>query len=105
LAPSLSESTIRGMMSDDVGVFRDGPRLSAVAAALDSAWRDGRRQLADGRALHLDSWRAWSVLTVARLVAMAALRREESRGAHARQDFPMRDDLHWSRHVSDVISP
>jgi succinate dehydrogenase/fumarate reductase flavoprotein subunit len=33
---------------------------------------------------------------------MAALRREESRGGHFREDFPRRDDLHWNRRVSDA---
>ncbi|MEQ1575308.1 MAG: hypothetical protein ABL993_13800, partial [Vicinamibacterales bacterium] len=34
----------------------------------------------------------------------AALRREESRGGHFRTDFPALDDLHWKRHVSDVLT-
>jgi len=31
----------------------------------------------------------------------AALRREESRGAHFRADFPARDDLHWKFHIAE----
>jgi L-aspartate oxidase len=37
-------------------------------------------------------------VTVATLVARAALWREESRGAHYRLDFPARDDEHWRAH-------
>ena len=37
-------------------------------------------------------------LTVATLVARAALWREESRGAHQRLDFPARDDARWRLH-------
>ena len=36
-----------------------------------------------------------------RLVARAALRREESRGAHYRSDFPERNDIDWSPHVGE----
>jgi L-aspartate oxidase len=36
------------------------------------------------------------------LMAHAALRREESRGAHFRRDFPTRDDDRWQRHVGDA---
>lgn len=38
--------------------------------------------------------------TLARLMAEAALWREESRGGHYREDFPQRDDEHWQAHSS-----
>jgi L-aspartate oxidase len=40
-----------------------------------------------------------NLLTVARLVATAALTRTESRGAHRRSDYPQPDDAGWLRHI------
>ena len=99
----LGEDGVRAQMSQAAGVFRDGKALAPLADNLDQAWRFVCERLENGLELDRDSWRGWSVLTVARLIARAALRREESRGAHARQDFPARDDLHWKRHIADVI--
>jgi succinate dehydrogenase / fumarate reductase flavoprotein subunit len=39
-----------------------------------------------------------NVLDVAEVVTLAALAREESRGAHYREDHPKRDDDHWLKH-------
>ena len=52
-----------------------------------------------------DDWRLLNLITVARLIAHAAYRREESRGGHFRSDFPERDDLRWRFHAVDAPDP
>jgi L-aspartate oxidase len=44
-----------------------------------------------------------SVVTVGRLIARAALRREETRGGHYRSDFPERDDVRFGIHLGDTL--
>jgi succinate dehydrogenase / fumarate reductase flavoprotein subunit len=40
-----------------------------------------------------------SMLLVAEVVLVGALARTESRGAHARRDYPKRDDENWLKHT------
>ena len=98
----ISESEVRQLIWQDVGVFRDLPRLRAACAALDDAWATLERDYDRGATYEAEGWRLLSLVTVGRLIARAALRREETRGAHARTDFPAKDDLHWKRHIADV---
>ena len=86
------------MMWDDVGVVRDGPGMARGLAALQSieaellatgtADRDRRFNL---------TWHDWlnlrSLCEISRVIALAALRRKNSRGAHYRADFPEPGDL------------
>ncbi|HZG55787.1 L-aspartate oxidase [Paenibacillus sp.] len=50
----------------------------------------------------LSGWEQYeyaNLLTLGLLTVLAALRREESRGAHYREDFPERDDVVWKKHI------
>ena len=49
-----------------------------------------------------DGWELQNMLTVARVMIEAALRREESRGVHLRSDFPEQDDQHWQLRLGTV---
>jgi L-aspartate oxidase len=88
----------------DVGLFRDRDGLTRARGVLEAAWDDLDAILSKGGVLAPQDWRTASILTVGRLIARAALRREESRGGHYRADFPDRDDVHWKKRVSDTKS-
>jgi succinate dehydrogenase/fumarate reductase flavoprotein subunit len=79
-------------MAQDVGPFRTGAGLKrALVAIEDMVHALGERPIADGGAFdlrRLEWFDLRNMLLVARTVAMAALARTESRGAHQREDFP-----------------
>jgi fumarate reductase flavoprotein subunit len=79
----------------DVGLVRDAAGLAGAVATLDG-WR--QTLLAAGRDAGDPTG---ALVTVAWLMARGALDRTESRGGHARADFPARDDLHWMVHVAE----
>ena len=100
---SLTTTGVRELMWKSVGLFRARGGLEDAVAKLDASYAAHRDALAGARADDGDAWKQFNLVTVARLVAHAALRRLESRGAHYRADFPERDDIHWKTHVVDDI--
>jgi succinate dehydrogenase / fumarate reductase flavoprotein subunit len=91
------------IMFEHVGVFRteEGMRL-AVDKVRELRQRFKHVQVGDrGKTFNTDLMEAWEVgclLDVAHVTALAALKRTESRGAHAREDYPKRDDEKWLKH-------
>ena len=93
--PASGPDSVRTLMWRSVGLFRTREGLAAAVDTLERAAVSTSPSTADG-------WRDRNLLTVARLIARAALRREESRGGHFRADFPERDDARWRVHLVDV---
>jgi L-aspartate oxidase len=96
-----TDTSIQSLMWRHVGLFRDRQGLETALAELEPASRALEGRLQTGEPLDASQWRTASLLTTARLIARAALRREESRGGHYRSDFPKRDDIHWKRRESE----
>ncbi|MFW6640214.1 L-aspartate oxidase [Nocardiopsis algeriensis] len=74
---------VRTLMSRGAGVLRTGEGLASLTEELGGLARPAV-PVVPGVA----SWEATNLLTVARLVAAAALHRTESRGSHQRADHP-----------------
>lgn len=88
---------VQDLMWRDVGLVREARALTDAVVTLDG-WRRAVAAVATPEA---DAVRA--LVAVGWLVARAALDRQESRGGHARADFPAKDELHWKFHVSESI--
>ncbi len=90
--PALSRRELQTLMWEQVGIVRDGETLGRACATL-AAWAASLELGSDRPSDELAN-----LVLCGRLVAEAALRREESRGAHYRRDFPEPRD-EWRRHI------
>jgi succinate dehydrogenase/fumarate reductase flavoprotein subunit len=84
--------TLQATMADDVGPLRTEQKLKRALATIERLTLDlGERPAGATAAFdmrRLEWFDLRNMLMVARVVAQAALRRTESRGAHQREDFP-----------------
>jgi L-aspartate oxidase len=84
---------LQDLMWNRVGIIRDGESLKQAVGIL-AAWQKGLPQPTDRPSFELNN-----LLLTGRLVAEAALLREESRGAHFRSDFPQHSP-DWEKHIT-----
>lgn len=93
-------SEMQQLMTADVGIFRNASGLEAAVGKLEALLQRcgqiGLRRHRDGPNPELVmAYRVPRMLKVALCITTGALAREESRGAHYREDFPRRDDAQW----------
>jgi succinate dehydrogenase/fumarate reductase flavoprotein subunit len=91
------------LMWDLVGIVRNGPGLRRALDDLSACSSRAAQLSAPGaRAFNLTWQQALdlrNLLTASELIARSALLREDSRGAHYREDFPNTDHTNWLKNI------
>jgi len=95
---------LQAEMTDKASVFRTQESLESVLGTVRSLQeRYTRASVQDkGRRFNYDLVEGIELgylLDLAEATVVSALARTESRGAHSRDDHPLRDDAHWMRHT------
>jgi L-aspartate oxidase len=90
-------NSLKSLVWRAAGVRRNAEGLTEAARTIDQWQRYALAQQFD----HPEGWELQNMLTVARVLIAAALRREESRGVHFRSDFPQQDDNRWKIRRTD----
>jgi succinate dehydrogenase / fumarate reductase flavoprotein subunit len=102
--PEQLRERMQDVMTSKVGIYRNGTDMGAaveVLKGLREAFQDVRcpdSSTAFNTGL-LEVLELGHLLDNAYITAVCALNRQESRGAHAREDFPERDDANWLKHT------
>lgn len=87
------------IMTTKIGIFRRGKDMEEAVKELEELYKRsfniGVKDVAGVNPELVYAYRTQKMLRVSLTVAMGALQRQESRGAHYREDFPVRDDINW----------
>jgi fumarate reductase flavoprotein subunit len=88
------------IMMDKVGIFRNGKDLEQAVEELKVLNQRARRialrnRISSSNPELVEAIRVPKMIRLAQCVAYGALLRTESRGAHAREDYPQRNDKDW----------
>jgi L-aspartate oxidase len=85
--------SIKSLMWKNVGIERQGELLAETTERLDN-WA---RYVFFKEFYDPSGWEVQNMLMLSKIITICALRRQESRGAHFRIDFPETDDINWKK--------
>jgi succinate dehydrogenase / fumarate reductase flavoprotein subunit len=102
--PHVLRNEMQQVMTESCSVFRHKDGLDRALEVVQDLVRRYEHVAIDdtGQRFNTDLLEACeleSLLTLAHTILVSALAREESRGAHFREDFPERDDGNWLKHT------
>lgn len=87
------------IMTTKIGIFRKGADMESAVSELEDLYKRSFnvpvKDVAGPNPELVYAYRTQKMLRVALTVASGAAARKESRGAHFREDFPVRDDVNW----------
>jgi succinate dehydrogenase / fumarate reductase, flavoprotein subunit len=108
--PSHLRAELQDTMGRYVGIYRNESdlleglkRVRALKARFESV-----RVVDQSKVYNLnltDAIETGHMIELAEVIVVGAYARTESRGAHARTDYPKRDDAHWMKHTMARRSP
>ncbi|MFI5264411.1 MAG: succinate dehydrogenase flavoprotein subunit [Candidatus Kapaibacterium sp.] len=95
---------MQNMMMEDVGIFRNEEGLQRAINKLAELKERFKNVSIDDKGTQfntdvLEAIELGNLLDTAELVAVSAMARKESRGAHSREDYSERDDIHFLKHT------
>lgn len=99
------KSKLTSLMWDKVGIFRTGKEIQEAIVEIERMRKEELPNLhvMNNKTRYNREWiealETENLMTVAEMVAKAALMREESRGAHFRRDFPKTDNQNWFSNI------
>jgi len=85
---------LQKLMWNKVGIIRNFSDLKKVRQKI-SEWKF----IFKSKLKTIEDFELANLIILADLITNSALQREESRGAHYREDFPNRDDINWKKHI------
>jgi succinate dehydrogenase flavoprotein subunit len=96
-------------MQTFAAVFRTGETLSEGVDEIAKIWTMAKDMKVSDRSMIwnsdlVESLEFYNLLEQATVLINGALARQESRGAHAREDFADRDDKKWMKHTLGMIN-
>ena len=102
--PAKVQFDLSTALNTHVGIFRQRSEIEEGLAKIARIKERYRNVHVSSRTLHMNyelmnALELEYMLEVGHTIALGAVLREESRGAHFRRDFPKRDDEKWLKHT------
>jgi succinate dehydrogenase / fumarate reductase flavoprotein subunit len=97
-------------MQEDAAVFRTSETLKQGCGRMSAVWEGMRDIKVHDRSLIwntdlVETLELENLMINALATVVSAEARKESRGAHAHEDFPTRDDANWRKHTLSWVRP